>query len=159
MKPFVSWGPDPEAQAVNAFSINWNNMLIYAFPPFSLVQKVLAKLERDQTQAVLIVPNWPTAVWFPQMLRLLTQNPLILPKGKTVLHLHHSEAVHPLHRKLQLLAVMCSGKPYMLKEYQEKLVKLCVHPGDQRHNSSIAHTSSGGNFFALNEKLIPFVHL
>ena len=43
MKPFISWGPDPEALAINAFTQNWSEWLIYAFPPFSLLQKVLSK--------------------------------------------------------------------------------------------------------------------
>ena len=32
MKPFISWGPDPEALAINTFTKNWSKWLIYAFP-------------------------------------------------------------------------------------------------------------------------------
>ena len=32
MKPFISWGPDPAALAINAFTKNWSKWLIYAFP-------------------------------------------------------------------------------------------------------------------------------
>ena len=43
LKPFVSWGPDPEAWAVDAFTFPWGKWLIYVFPPFSLLHKVLCK--------------------------------------------------------------------------------------------------------------------
>ena len=34
---YVSWHPEPEAMAINAFSLTWNNNYFYMFPPFSLV--------------------------------------------------------------------------------------------------------------------------
>jgi hypothetical protein len=159
IKPFVSWGPDPEAFAVDAFSISWKNRLIYAFPPFSVVQRVLSKMEREATTGVLILPNWPTAVWYPQMLRLLMQDPVLLPKGKTVLQLSHSDTPHPLFKNLQLLAVTCSGKPCLHREYMERLEKLCVHPGENRHRDNTLHILTNGKFSVLNERLIRFVHL
>ena len=35
VKKFVSWRPDPEACAVDAFTFDWGTQLNYAFPPFS----------------------------------------------------------------------------------------------------------------------------
>lgn len=160
LKPFVSWGPDPEAYAVDAFSLSWISMsVIYAFPPFSVLPRVFAKILRDQAEGILIVPNWPTASWYPQMLRLLIKNPMILPRGKNLLQLSHSDTPHPLYKKLQLLAVMCSGKPYRHKEYLEKLVTSCVPHGDHQHKDSMLHTLRGGKFSVLDRKLIPFEHL
>jgi len=34
---FVSWHPEPEELAVDAFSISWSNQKFYAFPPFSVL--------------------------------------------------------------------------------------------------------------------------
>ena len=65
IKPFVSWHPDPEASAVDAFTIVWKEDLHYAFPPFSLIQAVIRKLEEDEAEIILILPNWPIACWFP----------------------------------------------------------------------------------------------
>jgi len=36
----ISWGPQPEAMAVDAFSLNWISLKGYAFPPFNLVSKL-----------------------------------------------------------------------------------------------------------------------
>ena len=41
---FVSWHPEPGALAIDAFSISWSNQKFYAFPPFSLLTRVLAKI-------------------------------------------------------------------------------------------------------------------
>ena len=57
--------------------------VIYAFPPFSLIQKTLGKLENDQAEGLLFVPHWPTAVWYLQMLKLLIRTPILLPRGKS----------------------------------------------------------------------------
>ena len=35
---YISWKPDPQAYAVDAFTQNWADMKFYAFPPFSLIR-------------------------------------------------------------------------------------------------------------------------
>ena len=39
LRPFVAYQPDPEAIAINAFSISWKPYIFYAFPPFSIIPK------------------------------------------------------------------------------------------------------------------------
>ena len=46
-KSFVAYQPDPEAQAVNAFTICWKPYLFYAFPPFSIIPLVLQKIREE----------------------------------------------------------------------------------------------------------------
>ena len=43
LKPYVAYKPDPEARAVNAFHISRKGYTFYAFPPFSVRQRVLQK--------------------------------------------------------------------------------------------------------------------
>ena len=78
---FVSWGPDSEAFAVNAFSLDWSllNLNIYAFPPFSLIDRVLDKIIRERPNILLITPYWPTQPWFPTLLTLVKGQPIRLP--------------------------------------------------------------------------------
>ncbi|XP_074661124.1 uncharacterized protein LOC141913859 [Tubulanus polymorphus] len=45
-----SWKPDPQAEAVDAFSVPWNKELVYAFPPFCLVGKTLQKIQAKSAQ-------------------------------------------------------------------------------------------------------------
>lgn len=159
MKPFVSWIPDPEALAIDAFTQDWSKWLIYAFPPFSLLQKVLNKWQRDRAEGILIVPKWPTAVWYPQMLKMLTQEPVLLPKGKLTIHLPHTQDVHPLHRTLQLLACCLSGNPSKQEEFKVRLSKLSGHRGDLQPDSSMPPTSADGASFVCSASVIPFVRL
>ena len=53
LKRYVSWHPESEAMTVNAFSFTWNNNFFYMFPPFGRVGRVLAKVNRDKTEAVI----------------------------------------------------------------------------------------------------------
>lgn len=45
LRPFISWKPDPEAFAVDAFSISWKEHNFYAVPPFAVIKGVLQKAE------------------------------------------------------------------------------------------------------------------
>ena len=49
---------DPQAMAVDAFTLNWNFSLIYAFPPFSPIAPVLKKIQEDQAEVIMVVPKW-----------------------------------------------------------------------------------------------------
>ena len=57
LKPFVSWGRDPESFDVNAFLLDWSNWnFIYTFPPFSIILKVLRMWSDDGAEVILICP-------------------------------------------------------------------------------------------------------
>jgi hypothetical protein len=71
LKPYVSWGPDPEAVATDDFTLNWDNKFIYVFPPFSIIPRILQKIEEDQARTLMIVALWPTQSWFPKITRML----------------------------------------------------------------------------------------
>ena len=140
LKPFISWGPDPEAMKVDAFTVNWNRWInVYAFPPFIQIQKAICKLEKDLADGLFILPNWPTAS-FPQMMRLLTRRPILIPKGKRTLQLMHTDSAHPLHRRLQLLAETLSGKPSKHKDFVEELRRSSKPLGDNQLNANVHRT-------------------
>ena len=154
LKPFVSWRPDPEAMAIDAFSINWKENF-YAFPPFALINRVLQKVEQDQSQGIIIVPLWTTQVWFPRLLHMLIDYPITLPKGPRTLSLpSNQERLHPLHKKLTLLACKLSGIPSQQEAFRKKLPKSFSNPGEGVHKNSILYTSINGWCFAAQGALI-----
>ena len=57
---FVSWAPDPDAESVDAFSLNWRFFAFYTFPPFCLISRCLKKIRTDEATGLMIVPYWPT---------------------------------------------------------------------------------------------------
>ena len=60
---FVS--PDPAAWAVDALSLPWENLDVYAFLPVSLVPQVVAKMmDQGCRRMILIAPGWPNMPWF-----------------------------------------------------------------------------------------------
>ena len=79
---YISWKPDPKALAINTFSIKWNTEFYYIFPPFSLLGKVTAKIYRDKTKGILVIPKWPTKLWYSSFLRKVTRSMTITPSAK-----------------------------------------------------------------------------
>ena len=121
----MAWRPDSMAEAVDAFSMDWTQVLLYPFPPFNMVSRTLHKLWEDEAEALLIIPYWVTQSWFPQVMRSLAAQPVFLPASEDLLRLpYDQDQVHPLHERLSLLACHVSGKPCAAK----KFAKGCRHP-------------------------------
>ena len=55
-----SWCPDPEAEPVDAFTVQWTYLNLYSFPPFALILRVLRKIYNDKAEGVVVVPYWPS---------------------------------------------------------------------------------------------------
>ena len=107
----VSYRPDPEAIAIDAFSLNWSNLNFYAFPPFSAIPTVLNTLMTEGAQGICVLPDWPTQPWYPRALQLLKQNPVYLKARKDLLQLpSHVKENHPIWHKLNLLVCHLSGR-------------------------------------------------
>ena len=111
---FVSYTPDPNAFAVNAFTLDWRNLAIYAFPPFSCVGKMVRKIIQDKAEGIIIVPNWPSQSWFSMLQKIKIEEPFFIFPSKHQLCLpSQPQELHPLHKKLELLALHVSGTLYM----------------------------------------------
>ena len=68
---FVSPVPDPTAWAVDALSLSWENLHIYAFPPVSLLNQVVSKvMDQGCCRMILIAPRWPNMPWFWDLVNL-----------------------------------------------------------------------------------------
>ena len=76
---FYSWRPDPEAEATDALVQNWSSITGYAHPPWCLISLVYLKVRLDKATIVLITPLWHTQAWFPTLLDLLVDYPILLP--------------------------------------------------------------------------------
>ena len=76
---YMSWFPDPGAVATNAFLHPWMGENAYAFPPFCLIGQCIAKLRAEKCEIVLVTPGWQTQAWYPHLMSMSIQNPLLLP--------------------------------------------------------------------------------
>ena len=108
---YIAWGPDPGAVAIDAFTIDWSKYnLIYCFPPFSLIGKVLQFIQESKVTAILVYPHWPTQFWYPHLLQLMKSHPVTIKMRKKTLTLpHQPDKIHPLFPKLQLHGCLVSS--------------------------------------------------
>lgn len=122
LKTYCAWQPDPGAIAIDAFTLNWSDFnLVYAFPPFSIIGRVLQKIAFDQVRAIVIVPEWPTQPWFSRLHQMLLETPLRIRTRPQTLVLHHApQQTHPLADKLTLLVCMVSDNSMHGKAYQNR---------------------------------------
>lgn len=108
---YVSWKNDPDAWAVDAFTISWSNVLFYAFPPFALILKMLQKIIHDKAEGIVVVPYWPTQPWFPILQKVMISDSLHFGPDIKLLK-SPFRLSHNLHKTLTLVAVKLSGKLY-----------------------------------------------
>ena len=160
LKPYVSDKAVPGALAVDAFTVQWSQYVFYAFPPFSVIMRVLQKIQQDQATGLVVVPFWPTQTWWPPLTRMLIQAPLVLPKRKNTLYLPQDpNAVHPLHSQMSLLLCHLSGNICKVREFHLQLPTLLCSPGVPATGSNTALTLRNGWNTVVNGKLIQFRHL
>ena len=107
---YVAWMPDPEAEAIDAFALDWKGTFIYAFPPFSLVSSVVRKTIADEAEVLLVAPVWVTQNWYTAVLELLIDHPMIIKVKQNTLKIQGSNKIHPLANLLHLMACRISGK-------------------------------------------------
>ena len=100
LKNYVSFRPDPNAVAGDAFSISWSNHFVYIFAPFSTLNIVLREIVEDETGALAIAPLWITQSWWPQLEHLIVDYQVRLPSARTILYQPNNPTkIHPLKKK------------------------------------------------------------
>ena len=123
---FVSPVPDQTAWAVDALSLSWEHLNAYAFPPVSLLPKVISKI-RDQgcRRMILIAPGWPNMPWFWDLVDLSVQIPFSLPLTRDLVTQPFNGLVHRNLQNLNLhawlLEALPSGNTVSLKRWQHEL--------------------------------------
>ena len=155
---YISWKPDPSALDIDAFTLDWGGKSLYAFPPFSVISRALRKLQDDGATVLMILPLWPTQVWFPMALQLLVDAPVLLPRCPLVLP-QQPTLTHPRAHKMVLTAMLLSGRPSHVEEFHQKLPIFAFTRGDLALRHNIGRISTNGCYFVSGGRLIPFTPL
>ena len=101
---------DPLASGTDAFLQSWDGLQAYAFPPWSIIPKVLAKLRESRvTDLTLVAPYWPQRTWFPDLLHLSLAPPIALTARPDLLRLPHCRNLYQGLHRLRLHAWRLSG--------------------------------------------------
>lgn len=72
---YISWKIDPGPLSADAFTCDWSNLVFYAFPPFTILSRVVQKIRSESAVGLLVFPQWPTRSWYPMILRMCTTSP------------------------------------------------------------------------------------
>ena len=108
---YCAWEPDPGAVYIDSFLYEWvKERLVYAFPPFSIIHKVIQKFIHDGAHGIIVAPIWPTQPWFSLLKRITCGRETL----KFRIDTFSNEQVvnqrrHPLAGKLQLMVQCCNG--------------------------------------------------
>lgn len=105
---FLSRNPSHLALGVDALSFPWPPLLLYAFPPFPLIQRVLQRIKKFGATVIMVTPHWPRRPWFPTLVNLSAAPPLRLPFRKDLLR--QGPLVHPDPGIFKLTAWFLKGK-------------------------------------------------
>ena len=160
VKPFISYHPDPEALAVNAFHQAWVAYRFYAFPPFSIISQVLQKIQKEGSEGLVLVPKWTTQTWWPVAMQMLVQLPVVLPRSESTLFLpSNPKERHSLHKNMSLVVCHLSGDTLKAEGFRRQLQRSWRHPGDPEPENNTQATCQNGNYTVVRGTLIPFVLL
>lgn len=157
LKSYVSYLPDKNACAVNAYSLQWKR-LNYAFPPFSLLGPVIKKVYEDEAELVLVAPIFTSQTWFPRLLQLISAQSYILPKVEDILYLPRRNKTHPL-TSMRMGAFRISGNSSQVQDFQKMLPASLWRHGDIPPNNSMGHITKNGCVFVVKNRLIKLIHL
>lgn len=160
LERFYSYLPDPLAEQYDALVQPWREENAYAFPPFNLISKCLRKISLEGATLLIICPVWPAQAWYPHLLQLLTDNPVLLPAHNDLL-LDPLGNRHPMivNNSLPLAGWRLSGNTSLQRAYRKKLQIFSSLPNVGQQMLSTSPVGLSGVAGVANDRLIPFVQL
>ena len=138
---------DPRAVFEDAFRHSWDDLDLYAFPPFALIGRVIALIQESSRVAMtLVAPLRPEKEWFTDLLLLLTQPPLALPWWNSLLRQPHCNLFHQGVHSLNLHSWRLSSITFESRAFREWLLESCQGVSDLPPHAS---TSRDGRSFVV----------
>ena len=140
----------PPAVAVDALTLPWEDLDAYAFPPTSILGKVVEKLTHSPCRRlILIAPGWPNMPWFWDLVNMSSQVPLSLPNLPNLLtqpfnQIHHQNLTN-LNLHAWLLEPCQSRNRVSLRQWQQELRLLKEDQPDQSTKQSGPFLQSGAS--------------
>lgn len=133
---FCSWFPSQRALAIDALSISWEGMIAYAFPPISLIPRVLEHMSQFNCQLILIVPLWPRRHWYTELLSLAIDFPRILPEREDLLNQPKTKIFHPNPEIFKLSAWLLSTETSRQQAFLKESENFYLHLGEKVHKKT-----------------------
>ena len=154
---YISYYPDPDATGVDAFATSWSDLQFYAFPLFAIISKVISKIENEKAEGILVVPIFTTQIWFPRVMRLLIDYPLLLPDSNKSLFFPYRMEKAPVLPTMKLMACHVSGTLSKGLDFQKRLQTYSCSPGEMEQKLAMQRVSKNGCSFVLHNRIIPII--
>ncbi|XP_045927397.1 uncharacterized protein LOC123984519 [Micropterus dolomieu] len=106
---FFSLKSDNPPLGWDALAHPWPRGLLYAFPPFTLLQPLLRRVWVDVVRLILVATLWPHMTWFSAIPPLLDGTPWELPHRRDLLSQAGGNLFHPFPVGLRLVAWPLKG--------------------------------------------------
>ena len=156
---YCSLARDDNALACDAMSIDWTGMAAYAYPPISLLSRVLNKIRREDCIVLLVAPWWPQQAWFHTLMQLLVDIPISLPSDKDTLRMPGTKLRFHNVPHLQLTAWTLSNNVSRRKDFLSRLPTWPPEEEEIRLSRSILHVSDNSLNGVIIDKFVQIQHL
>jgi len=156
LQQFFSWRADPEAEATDAFSQSWATVLGFAHPPWCLIARVLMKVQVEGATVVLVTPLWETQPWFPVVVSMPVDLPILLPNIPDLLTPSPNCDCPVAETRPQLVAWKVSGNTSNQRRFQAMLSTSSCPPGGAKRTLTITLPGESGRSGASRKVCIPF---
>ena len=115
---YFSWEPEHQALGQDCFKHRWDRRgTLYAFPPPIVLGKLLRKAAQDRVHRLIVVaPTWTSAPWWPSMLQMAVEPPLVLPTAASTTW--NPVGAPAFHGKWHLAVWLLSGQPRQQSRYR-----------------------------------------
>lgn len=154
---YMSWKADPGSIQTDAFQIQWGRIQGYAFPPFCLIDRCLAKVQKDRATITIVTPTWQSQVWYPTLLQLSIRHPILLPNQRNLLTDGRGNS-HPLTQdgSLSLAAWTVSGITSLRQDFLRSLPPYYFRDGGAARNPLTVPPGTNGVAGVTASRLIHF---
>ena len=133
----------PQAVFKDAFRHPWKDLDVYPFPPFHLVERVVARVrETPNLSMTLVVPLWPEKTWFADLLLLLSQPPPELPPWDHLLRQPHFNRFYGGAHALNLHSWRLSSVSSESQDFRDELRASCPVASENPLHACTSHNGS-----------------
>ena len=141
---FGAWKPEPGAFWVDSMRQVWKPMNGYANPPFSLIMRIIHKVQTEGSTITLVAPLWPAQPWFPSLINLIVDFPILLPQVPDLfLRPPHLRGT-PRQPKWPVLGWRISGDSLKKAAFLQTLSQTSSQPGHILRTLAMPHVGNDG---------------
>ncbi|GFR97199.1 reverse transcriptase/ribonuclease h/methyltransferase [Elysia marginata] len=142
-----------KSQALKRSKGDWEAKVTLSRDSLHEIQ-TLQKIQEDQATGVVVAPYWPNQVYYPVLIEMLIDNPVILTARNNLLQLPSTPyKTHRLYKHLKMLVCRVSGCNMKITAFQKTLS--LSHHGDLTPGKDTQPTSANGRNLQLRGIHIP----